>query len=283
MANTGAIAQGQQQQTSPETAALVEVLGLLAPLRTNQTLQQRHAPALAELFEALNGLAFSAANNDAAQTEASAVAEAGAAPEQAAGPPQPDSTPAQTEQDIPTSVPSSAPAPSDIPQPQVDVWQSLAGLAEGPLLRIAAQLPLASVSAFSASDTTLHENTDAAIRALTEAINRVREELRTTTAAIEQEREEARNEQEGERAARQAALNVLTPLRVGLASHGSIADNVAQLFGMLEQPAERELDPEAEAALDARIEEARARADSQEAALRAQVAEGNLSVATAVQ
>lgn len=320
---------GQQQQT-PEGAMLLEIMGMLAPLRNSRLAQQNHGTELVELFEALEqgtttaltpeaelGLDAREAEADSARHAREEQLRIGVAagflqqlPHAAAAP---DIEPPVVVAPFITSATAAAAvsqegSPSTIDMPGLgslsqyenlpialssgasSSWEtslsispslpepSFANVPEGPLLRVASLMDLDSGKALNAADTTVRDSTEAALRSLGAAIAQARQEQRETTAAIEEERLAARQHQTAEGAAWAAALNLLAPHRGSFNRLGGMNDQVAQLFGMLEQGPEQQPEhaAEVEAAFDARIAGAAAVAEAREAAVRARVADGDL-------
>jgi len=331
-AATAAIQQQRHEHQTTERALFLEVLGMLAPLRNSQIAQQRHGPAIAQLFGALDDALVptetpleeeSAPEPPEVQSSATSQECDSALLGHVTEPNLPDplvsaeivpavavaaslaSDSSSSAQEIPhrdgfeldislqqetqnralavadatatmdDATSSGAGTPVCSPSAPVVPCSSLSAIPEGPLLRLAALMDLNSGAAFNAADSVMRDSTEAAFRSLAAAVAQVRSDEHATTAGIEQERLEARQHQTAEGAAWATALELLAPHRNNFDRLG-MNEQVAQLFGMLQQGPEPQQAPEMEAAFEARIAEAAALALSREAAMRARVADGHL-------
>jgi len=157
----------------------------------------------------------------------------------------------------------------------VFVDPSFACIPDAALLRIMALTDLGSGLALNVADKVVREGTEVALRTIAQGVAEAKQVQLATATAIGQERLAARQNQNAEGAAWAAALAILAPHRASIERVGM--DNALQLFELLQAgPEAPEQSAEAEAAFEARIEEAATQAGRREAEVRAHVADGEM-------
>jgi hypothetical protein len=155
-----------------------------------------------------------------------------------------------------------------------DPMAGFLSLPEGAFLRLTAQVDLGSACALVATGGIAKEHMPAALGALRCAIDKAKEEHRSTTAEIDAERVADQERHGAQQNAMTQALAALAPLRTGRTQE-RFGEQLQELFGVMEEGAHGASEREAE--FDTRTAEAAAALRTMEAVARRHVAAGELN------